>query len=152
MKISTSAKKNTLSQSRSSANKQSAFQFVDNRPEASTQRKLIEATNTPSFISPDNSQAVIQRYTILNPADYQIQDDGQNPMFPSNQLENKDVNTFQGGVKSVTRNLKWVERLSANPPLKVSGLNILVVLYVELPYKGMESFVFLPDGAKIIPY
>lgn len=169
MKIKTSAKKKILSQTKSTASKQNAFQFVDKRPEATIQRNFIHALNQhsdqqvaqrkPAFINDDNqlekeadvmgekalqlksqesiskhptsaasgSNAVIQRYTILKPGDYQTTDDGQKPMFPSNQLESRRDSSEEGGIKSIVSKRNWKPRNLNNPPLKVSEKGLLAL-------------------------
>lgn len=111
--------------------------FEDNRASTVRQQKLMEGihqsedtaqakTKTPAASS-TGSNAVIQRYTVLNPQDYQTTDDGQKPMFPSNQLESERETTRQGGLKSIVSKRNWIPRIHDNPPLKVSQKGLLAL-------------------------
>lgn len=124
-------KKNIQSQPKSAASKQQAFQLKDQRPEASIQRQFIEAANNRSEkstqLKTDNPKGVVQRYTIVNPNDYLTHDDGQKPMFPSNQFENERITTKENDVESTVSKRNWIKRYSNNPPLKVSKNGILAL-------------------------
>lgn len=123
-------------QAKPSASRQQ-LSFEDNRASTVRQQKLIagirqssETTQTKAktpVTSSIGSNAVIQRYTILNPQDYQTQDDGQKPLFPSNQLESGRETTKQGGLKSVVSKRNWKPRTKDNPPLKVSEKGLLAL-------------------------
>ncbi len=91
------------------------------------QFKSREPLSKPSNTAPVSSGKVVQRYTILDPANYQTSGVDQQNMFPSNQLENTDDITHNEGVKSVTSKLNWVKRYSNNPPLKMSQNGILAL-------------------------
>lgn len=123
-------------QAKSSASRQQVS-FEDNRTSTVWQQKLMEGirqsadtaqakTKTPAASS-SGSNAVIQRYTVLNPQDYQTTDDGKKPMFPSNQLESERETTKQGGLESVVSKRNWKPRTKDNPPLKVSQKGLLAL-------------------------
>lgn len=124
-------KKNIPSQPKSSASRQKAFQLKDQRPEAAAQRQLIKAENSHSEKSAQLKSTarggVIQRYSIVNPNDYQIHDDGQKPMFPSNQMDSMPDNMEQDQVTYHFSKRNWVKRYIDNPPLKVSENGMLAL-------------------------
>lgn len=121
-------------QAKGSASRQQ-LSFVDNRASTVQQQTLLEGIRQSSdsaqtkakTTSSAGSNAVIQRYTILNPQDYQTQNDGQKPLFPSNQLESGRETTRQGGIKSVVSKRNWKPRTKDNPPLKVSQKGLLAL-------------------------
>jgi hypothetical protein len=123
-------------QAKPSASRQQ-LSFEDNRASTVRQQKLIAGirqssdttqakAKTPATSS-IGSNAVIQRYTIVDPQDYQTQNDGQKPLFPSNQLESVRETTKQGGLKSVVSKRNWKPRTKDNPPLKVSQKGLLAL-------------------------
>ncbi len=121
---------------KSSASRQQVS-FEDQRTSTVQQQKLIEGIHKSSdtvqtkaktqATSSPGSNAVIQRYTTLKPGDYQTTDDGQKPMFPSNQLESRRDSSEDDGIKSVTSKRSWKPRNSDNPPLKVSEKGLLAL-------------------------
>lgn len=120
-------------QLKSSASRQQVS-FEDNRASTVLQQKLIQGIHQSSDTAqkkaktqPAGSNAVIQRYTILNPQDYQTADDGKKPLFPSNQLESGRETTEQGGLTSVVSKRSWKPRTKDNPPLKVSEKGLLAL-------------------------
>lgn len=120
-------------QAKPSASRQQ-LSFEDNRASTVRQQTLIagirqssETTQAKAKSQTAGSNAVIQRYTILNPQDYQTTDDGQKPMFPSNQLESRRETTQQGGLTSAVSKRNWKPRTKQNPPLKVSEKGLLAL-------------------------
>ncbi|WP_294670069.1 hypothetical protein [uncultured Fluviicola sp.] len=120
-------------QAKSSASRQQ-LSFEDNRASTVQQQRLIagirqssDTTQAKAKSQTAGSNAVIQRYTIVDPQDYQTQDDGQKPLFPSNQLESGRETTTQGGLKSVVSKRNWKLRTKDNPPLKVSEKGLLAL-------------------------
>ncbi len=111
--------------------------FEDKRASTIQQQKIIGGIHksshtaqakakTPTTPS-TGSNAVIQRYTILNPGDYQTTDDGQKPLFPSNQLESRREPSKEDGIKSFISKRNWKPRTKENPPLKVSEKGLLAL-------------------------
>ncbi|MDF3026317.1 MAG: hypothetical protein K0S23_624 [Fluviicola sp.] len=111
--------------------------FEDKRASTIQQQKIIEGIHKSSdtvqakaktpTVSSTGSNAVIQRYTILKPGDYQTTNDGQKPLFPSNQLESRRESSEEDGIKSVVSKRNWKPRNLDNPPLKVSEKGLLAL-------------------------
>lgn len=94
--------------------------FSDNRPEAIRQQKLSETIN-------NHSSKVIQRFTIVDPANYTKAGKDQGNMFPSNQLDKSTTTTQDQQGKSITKKLNWGLRYAQNPSLKVSEKGLLAL-------------------------
>jgi hypothetical protein len=126
----------TQSKQKSSSSRQQVS-FEDKRASTIQQQKIIEGIHKSSepaqakaktpTASSANSNAVIQRYTILKPGDYQTTDDGQKPLFPSNQLESRRESSEEDGIQSVVSKRNWKPRTKDNPPLKVSEKGLLAL-------------------------
>lgn len=120
-----------------SSSSQQQISFEDKRASTIQQQKIIGGIHQSSdtaqtkaktpTASSTGSNAVIQRYTILKPEDYQITDDGQSPVFPSNQLESRRDTTDNDGIKSAVSKRNWKPRTLNNPPLKVSEKGLLAL-------------------------
>ncbi|HEX3528210.1 MAG TPA: hypothetical protein VH988_14195 [Thermoanaerobaculia bacterium] len=66
------------------------------------------------------AQPAVQRFSVIQPNDYQTAAVHAGQMFPSQVLDQSRTTTPSDEATQVTQRLSWVNRYAANPPLKVS--------------------------------